>query len=158
RKQLPDGLLETRAPGYLVDLSGHELDLHRFEALAEGGRTALAQGRAAEASELLGSALALWRGPALAEFAEPFAHPEAARLEEHYLACTEDRLDAELALGRQAEIVGELDSLVVRHPHRERLRAQLMVALYRSGRQAEALASYQAFRGRLSDDLGIEPS
>jgi DNA-binding SARP family transcriptional activator/predicted ATPase len=158
RKQLPAGLLRTRAPGYLIDLSGHSLDLRRFADLAESGRVALADGRAAVAAELLASALGLWRGPALAEFAEPFAQPESARLEEQQLACLEDRIDADLTLGRHAALVGELDGLVGRHPHRERLREQLMLALYRSGRHAEGLETYQTFRRMLADNLGIEPS
>jgi DNA-binding SARP family transcriptional activator/predicted ATPase len=157
RKHLPTGLLRTRAPGYLIDLSGHSLDLRRFAELAESGRAALAEGRAADAAELLASALGLWRGPALAEFAEPFAQPESARLAEQQLACLEDRIEADLALGRHAALVGELEGLVGRHPHRERLREQLMLALYRSGRHAEGLESYQTFR-RLLDDFGIEPS
>src|SRR4029079_11594238 len=100
RKQLPDGLLQTRAPGYLLDLSGHSFDLRRFAELAEAGRVALAHDRTTDAAELLDGALALWRGPALAEFAEPFAETESARLEEQQLACLEDRIDADLALGR----------------------------------------------------------
>src|SRR5436190_2661642 len=158
RKQLPEGLLRTQAPGYVVDLSGHTLDLTAFTELAQRGRAALASGSPAEAAELLGAALALWRGPALAEFGEPFARHEADRLEEQHIACLEDRIDAELGLGRHAELVGELHALVGRHPHRERLRVQLMLALYRSGRQADALAAYQSFRRLLRDDLGIDPS
>src|SRR5204862_3048921 len=119
---------------------------------------ALASGSPAEAAGLLGAALALWRGPALAEFSEPFARHEADRLDEQHIACLEDRIDAELGLGRHAELVGELHALVGRHPHRERLRVQLMLALYRSGRQADALAAYQSFRRLLRDDLGIDPS
>jgi class 3 adenylate cyclase/DNA-binding SARP family transcriptional activator len=158
RKQLPEGLLRTRPPGYALDLSGHSLDLRRFAELAERGRAALADARAADAAELLADALGLWRGPPLAEFAEPFARTESARLEEQQLACLEDRIDADLALGRHAALVPELDSLVIRHPHRERLRSQLMLALYRSGRHAEALAAYQSFRRLLAEELGIDPS
>ena len=158
RKQLPDGLVRTRAPGYLVAFDGHSLDLLRFEALEAEGRNALQDGRAGDAAVRLREALALWRGQALGEFEEPFAHVEAARLEEQRIACLEERIDADLALGRHTELVGELDSLVRRHPQRERLRGQLMLALYRSGRHAEALESYQAFRRMLDDELGIEPS
>src|SRR5439155_10870627 len=157
RKQLPEGLLRTKAPGYLVDLDGHSLDLRRFEELAEAGRTALTDNRAADAAQLLRAALTLWRGPALGEFAEPFAAAESARLEEQQLACTEDRIEADLALGRHAELVGEVDALAGRHPHRERLRGQLMLALYRSGRHGEALEAYRSFRRLLADDLGIDP-
>ena len=119
---------------------------------------ALAQGEPGAAGELLGEALALWRGPALAEFSEPFAQHEGARLEELRLAALEWRIEADLALGRHRDVVGELEALIAEHPLRERLRSQLMLALYRSGRHAEALASYQAFRRTLADELGIEPS
>jgi DNA-binding SARP family transcriptional activator len=158
RKQLPDGVLQTRAPGYRLALGEHELDLHRFQQLASEGREALRDDRNEEAAEKLQEALALWRGPALAEFAEPFADVEGARLAELQLTCLEDRIDADLASGRHNELVGELDSLVRREPLRERLRAQLMLALYRAGRHAEALESYQTFRHLLADELGIEPS
>ncbi len=104
------------------------------------------------------SALALWRGPALAEFSEPFARHEGARLEELRLAALEWRIEADLALGHHRDVVGELETLIAEHPLRERLRSQHMLALYRSGRHAEALASYQAFRRTLADELGIEPS
>jgi DNA-binding SARP family transcriptional activator len=157
RKQLPDGMLRTRAPGYLVDLHGHSLDLRRVERLGEDGRSALAQGRFAEAAERLHDALALWRGPALAEFEEPFAELESARLEEQRVAYLEDRIEADLALARHGELVGELETLARRHPQRERLRGQLILALYRSGRHAEALESYQQFRRMLADELGIDP-
>jgi DNA-binding SARP family transcriptional activator/predicted ATPase len=158
RKQLPEGVLRTRAPGYLVALDGHSLDLLRFEQLEAEGRKALEHGRAGDAAVRLREALALWRGRALGEFEEPFAHLEAARLEEQRLACLEERIEADLALARHGELVGELDALVQRHPHRERLRGQLMLALYRSGRHAEALESYQAFRRMLGDEVGIDPS
>jgi DNA-binding SARP family transcriptional activator len=157
RKRLPAGLLQTRAPGYLVSLDGHSLDLLRFEELAAKGRAALQEGRAEDAATGLREALALWRGAALGEFSEPFAQVESARLEEQRLACLEERIEADLALGRHAELVGELDALVRRHPHRECLRGHLMLALYRSGRHAEALENYQAFRRMLADELGIDP-
>jgi DNA-binding SARP family transcriptional activator len=158
RKALPEGTLQTRAPGYLVTLAGHSLDLGRFEGLHEQGRAALAAGRAEEAAQRLQEALGLWRGPALGEFEEPFAQLESARLEELHLACLEDRIQADLARARHAEVVGELERLVRREPQRERPRAQLMLALYRSGRQAEALDTYHQFRRMLDDELGIDPS
>ncbi len=152
-------ILLTRAPGYLLEVGPGELDVERFERLAGEGRRALAQGDAAGAATTLREALALWRGPTLADFAyEPFAQGEIARLEEARLACHEERLEADLALGRHGELVGELESLVTAHPLRERLRGQLMLALYRSGRQAEALAAYQETRRILVEELGIEPS
>ncbi|HET7648951.1 MAG TPA: BTAD domain-containing putative transcriptional regulator [Gaiellaceae bacterium] len=157
RKQLPRGLIQTRSPGYRVDLEGHSLDLHTFEALHAGGRVALADGRAGEAVDDLRRALSLWHGTALAEFAEPFARPEEARLAELQLTCLEEGIDAELALGRHPELVAELDALVRSHPLRERLRSQLMLALYRSGRHAEALDAFQSFRRTLQDELGIDP-
>jgi DNA-binding SARP family transcriptional activator/pimeloyl-ACP methyl ester carboxylesterase len=158
RKALPDGRLQTRAPGYLVRVEPGELDLHVFEARLATGREALQEGRAAEASEAFGEALSLWRGAALGEFEEPFAAFEGARLEELRLSCVEARVEAELRLGRHAEVAGDLESLVARYPLRERLRAQQLIALYRSGRQAEALAGYSEFRQRLDEELGIEPS
>jgi DNA-binding SARP family transcriptional activator len=157
RKQLPDGLVRTRAPGYEVALEGHTLDLREFERLSTRGRDALRHGRAEEAAASLREAQALWRGPALAEFQEPFAEVEGARLAEQQLACVEDRIEADLALGRHHELVAELETLVRRHPLRERLRGQLMLALYRAGRHAEALESYQSFRRLLDDELGIDP-
>jgi DNA-binding SARP family transcriptional activator len=158
RKVLPAGILVTRSPGYAVEIAPEALDLVRFDRLREKGQGALARGDAAQAAQSLRDALALWRGPALAEFDEPFAAIEAGRLEELRLACLEDRMDADLALGGHALLIGELDAVVARHPVRERLRAQLMLALYRSGRQAEALAGYRQLRRVLSTELGIEPS
>jgi DNA-binding SARP family transcriptional activator/pimeloyl-ACP methyl ester carboxylesterase len=158
RKLLPVETLRTRAPGYLLELPPGAVDLERFEALLAEGRSSLAAGRADETSALLREALALWRSPALAEFEEPFALVETARLGELRLSALEERIDADLALGRHAELASELEALVARHPLRERLRAQHMLAVYRIGRQADALASYQAFRLRLSEELGIEPS
>jgi hypothetical protein len=123
------------------------------------GRSLLARGLAADASGRLRDALSLWRGPALADFAyESFAQAAIARLEEIRLAAVELRIDADLALGRHDELVGELEALVAEHPLRERLRRYLMTALYRSGRQAEALDAYQNARRALVDELGIEPS
>jgi DNA-binding SARP family transcriptional activator/tetratricopeptide (TPR) repeat protein len=153
------GLLVTRPPGYALELGEHELDLHRFESLCAEAQRATADGDPATAAAKLGEALALWRGPPLADFTfEPFAQSEIGRLEELHLVTIEKRVDALLELGRHAEIVGELEALVVEHPLRERLCAQLMLALYRARRQAEALNAYQATRRALVDDLGIEPS
>ena len=158
RKQLPPGLIETRAPGYRVLLAGHTLDLNRFEALQTRGREAFVAGRPREAAAALAEALDLWRGPPLAEFQEPFAQQEGARLAERQLTCVEERIDADLQLGRHADLVGELEALVRRHPLRERLRGQQMLALYRCGRHAEALEAFQRFRRILRDELGIAPS
>ena len=147
RKTLGGSRIVTRAPGYLIRVEPEEFDLERFECLvAQGG------------AEKLREALALWRGQPLAEFAhERFAQAEVARLEELRLAALEERIEAELGLGRHAALVGELDALVAEHPLRERLRGQLMLALYRCGRQAEALEAYQQARRALVEDLGIEP-
>ena len=159
RKALAQDVLTTRSPGYVIRVEPDELDLHRFERLVDEGRSLLAQGLAADASERLRDALALWRGPALAEFAyESFAQTAIARLEEIRLAAVELRIDADLSLGRHAELVGELEALVAEHPLRERLRRCLMTALYQSGRQAEALDAYQEARRALVDELGIDPS
>jgi DNA-binding SARP family transcriptional activator/tetratricopeptide (TPR) repeat protein len=152
-------LLVTRSPGYALNLTGHELDLHRFERLRADAKQATADADPATAEAKLREALSLWRGPPLADFTfEPFARSEIARLEELYLATLEERIDALLALGRHADIVAELEPLVAEHPLRERLRAQLILAFYRARRQAEALEAYQAARRALVDELGIEPS
>jgi DNA-binding SARP family transcriptional activator len=136
-----------------------ELDLDRFERLVRGGREALAAGSAKDASRTLGDALALWRGPALAEFgASAFARQAGGRLDEARLEALEERIEADLALGRHAEVVPELEELVGRHPLRERPRGQLMLALYRSGRQSEALELYRETRETLVEELGIDPS
>ena len=159
RKSLPQDLLTTRSPGYVVRVEPDALDLHRFERLVDEGRSLLARGLAAAAAERLRDALSLWRGPALADFAyESFAQAAIARLEEVRLAAVELRLDADLALGRHDDLIGELEALVTEHPLRERLRRYLMTALYRSGRQAEALDAYQDARRALVDELGIDPS
>ncbi len=158
RKALGNGHLETRGHGYLLALEPEQLDLGRFERLLGEGRELLAEGEAERAAEVLRAALALWRGPPLSDFAsEPFAHGEIARLEELRLSALEERVEADLALGRHAELVPELEALVREHPLRERLRAQLMLALYRSGRQAEALDAYQQARRMLAEELGLEP-
>jgi DNA-binding SARP family transcriptional activator/pimeloyl-ACP methyl ester carboxylesterase len=158
RKVLPAEMLQTRPPGYAAELDPAAIDIIRFDQLRLEGEAAHAAGNAALAAERLNAALALWRGDALAEFQEPFARAEAARLDELYLACLESRITADLDCGRHAELVAELDLLVSRHPRREALRVHHMLALYRSGRQSDALAAYQAFRTRLADELGLEPS
>ena len=158
RKTLGVDVLETHPLGYLLRVREGELDVSRFEHLLAEGRQALAAGDATRSATLLRHALALWRGPALADVMyEPFAQAEAARLEELRLSCVEARVEADLALGRHADLVGELEALIGRHGARERLRGQLMVALYRSGRQAEALEVYRATRRDLVDRLGVEP-
>jgi DNA-binding SARP family transcriptional activator len=158
RKVLPAGLLVTRAPGYLAEVDPEAIDAGRFDRLRRTGNAALAAGDAAAAAAQLRAALGLWRGDALGEFAEPFAQAERSRLDELRLLCLEDRVEADLIAGRHAELVGELAAEVARHPLRERLHRQSMLALYRTGRHADALAVYQDFRRRLDDDLGLEPS
>ena len=158
RKALARDVLTTRSPGYLIRVEQDALDLHRFERMVDEGRSLLAGGLAADASQRLREALSLWRGPALADFAyESFAQAATARLEEIRLAALELRIDADLALGRHDELVGELEALVAGHPLRERLRRCLMTALYRSDRQAEALDVYRDARRILVEELGIEP-
>ncbi|HEU5362183.1 MAG TPA: BTAD domain-containing putative transcriptional regulator [Gaiellaceae bacterium] len=150
--------LVARAPGYLLRVEPGELDFERFEQLVAEGREALAEGDAAAAAGALRSAEALWEGRPLADLElEPFARVEVERLEELRLAAVEERLDAELALGRQLALVPELEALAVEHPYRERFRAQLMLALYRSGRQAEGLDVYRRTRAMLREELGLEP-
>jgi DNA-binding SARP family transcriptional activator len=150
--------LQTRGHAYALQVHEGELDVDRFEELVRAGGEALARGRPANAAARLREALALWRGPPLADVAyEAFAQGEIARLEELHSVALEQRIDADLALGRHADLVGELEALVRRQPLRERLRGQLMVALYRCGRQADALAAYQQARRTLLDGLGVEP-
>ena len=152
-------ILLTRSPGYVLRIEDGQLDAHRFTALLAKARAALAAGAALEASTLLREALGLWRGPPLSDFAfDSFAQDEIARLDELHLAALEELVDADLALGRQGDLVADLEVLVARHPLRERLRGQLMIALYRCGRQAEALQVYQDARRVLVDELGLEPS
>ncbi|HEV2919688.1 MAG TPA: BTAD domain-containing putative transcriptional regulator, partial [Actinomycetota bacterium] len=166
RKAIEDGngagprTLVTRDPGYLLQIDPERLDLHRFQRLDHEGREALAAGDPARAADLLRQALALWRGPALADVAASadIAWPELVGVEELQVASTEARIEAELALGRHHELVAELEALVRLFPLREHLHGQLMLALYRSGRQADALAAYRAARKVLVDELGIEPS
>ena len=152
------GLLVTRPPGYALRTGDVAIDATRFERLAQDARRALEDGSAAEAVLLLDEALALWRGPALAEFAfDDFAQAEIDRLEELRLAATEDRIEALLQLGRHGEVVGLLAPLVSAHPLRERLRGQWMLALYRGGRQADALQAFRDGRRLLADQQGLEP-
>jgi predicted ATPase/DNA-binding SARP family transcriptional activator len=152
RKLLPEGMLVTRAPGYVLVVEPESIDLDRFEKLSAQAR-ASAPSRAAE---LWRKALGLWRGVPLSEFAEPFASFERARFEELRLVAEEDRIEVDLQLGRHADSVGELQAMVAGHPERERLQGMLMLALYRSGRQREALSSYRDARAALAE-LGLEP-
>jgi DNA-binding SARP family transcriptional activator len=159
RRALPAEVLLTGPGGYELRIEPQSLDLHRFERLVEEGGETLAAGDPADAAEVLRSALSIWRGPALADFEyEAFAQPAIVRLEELRLTAIESRIDADLALGRHDDMIGELQSLVLQHPLRERLRGQLMLALYRSGRQAEALEAYREGRHALVEELGIDPS
>jgi WD40 repeat protein/DNA-binding SARP family transcriptional activator len=152
-------LLVREEPGYRLRIAPDQLDAWRFERLVDDGRRALAESQPDQAARLLSEGLALWRGPALAGFEDAeFARPEASRFEELRLSTLEDRIQADLALGKAADLVPELVRLVEQQPLRERLWSQLMLALYRSGRQAEALRAYQRARTTLRDELGIDPS
>ena len=158
RRVLGQGVLETRGGGYVLLVGPDEVDADRFEQLAREGRRTLDAGDARGAAQLFRTALDLWRGAALDDFAyEEFARNEIARLEDLRLSVLEDRIDADLDRRRHAALVPEVESLVAEHPTRERLRGQLMLALYRSGRQAEALESYRDARRALDRDLGLEP-
>lgn len=152
RRELGDRLV-THGDGYLLRVGPDELDLDRFARLVAEARYADPARRAA----LLHDGLALWRGPALADLAGEPVHAHAAHLNERRLAAIEERIDADLELGRQGELVAELELLVAEHPFRERLRGQLVLALYRSGRQADALVAYAATRRTLVEELGAEP-
>ena len=155
RRVLPDDVLRTVPRGYELRVGENELDADRFERALDAARD---DSDPESAAATLRAALELWRGPALPELADVIAaQPELARLEDRRAAAFEDRVEADLERGRHAELVGELEAEVARHPLRERLRAQLMLALYRSGRQADALAAYQDARRTLVDDLGLEP-
>jgi DNA-binding SARP family transcriptional activator/DNA-binding beta-propeller fold protein YncE len=156
RKLLGSDVVRTRAGGYALGVESASVDLHRFEQLVAARPSAEgAEGRA----QRLRKALALWRGPPLVEFAsEPFAQVPLARLHELHVIAREELVEAELELGHHVKLVGELEALVAEEPLRERLRAQLMIALYRSGRQAEALAAYHDARRMLADQLGLAPS
>jgi predicted ATPase/DNA-binding SARP family transcriptional activator len=158
RRALPAGAVATKAPGYMLDVDTETVDVGRFGALVSRGRDALLAGEAENASVLLGEALALWRGEALAEFAyDEFAQAEIARLSEERRSVLEDRIDADLGCGRHNELIAELEEGVSAEPLRERRRAQLMLALYRSGRQADALREFQEARRVLGEELGIDP-
>ena len=155
----PSDVLLTRPPGYLLRVADGQLDGDRFEARLLEGHRALSAGDPAAAAVAYGEGLSLWRGEPLADLQyEPFAQTEIARLVELRLVATEGRVEADLALGRADHLIAELEALVARHPLRERLRGQLMLALYRSGRQAEALAAYHDAHRSLRDELGIDPS
>ena len=148
----------TQPGGYLLQVTQEQVDVARFERLAEDARCLLAAGAADRAAQGFREALALWRGAALADFRnEPFAQAEIARLAQLRAEVVEDRIDADLALGRHTALISELEALVAAQPLRERPYQQLMIALYRSGRQADALAVYQRARRTLVDELGIEP-
>jgi DNA-binding SARP family transcriptional activator/tetratricopeptide (TPR) repeat protein len=154
RRALGPGLVESRAGGYVLQVLPDQIDLGRFERLTAEARVTEGDERA----EKLREALELWRGPPLADLAfEPFAAHEAPRLEELRTTALEDLIDARLAIGGGADLVPELEQLIAEHPFRERLRGQLMIALYRSGRQADALEAYQETRRTLVDELGIDP-
>lgn len=158
RRLLPDGMLLTRAPGYALAVAREDVDAGRFEALAGEGRRLLEDGEEAGAAGRLDEALALWRGPALADFAyDDFALDEIRRLEEMRLTAREDRAEALLATGRTSGLAADLDALVAAHPLRERLRSLAMLAMYREGRQADALELYERGRRALADELGVDP-
>ncbi|GCD47560.1 BTAD domain-containing putative transcriptional regulator [Streptomyces paromomycinus] len=160
RKALPDGeLLESSGAGYRLAVPEEHVDAARFEALAARGGRELAAGAPEEAASLLGEALALWRGPALADVREaPFAGPAGDRLEELRNTAFENRCEAELRLGRHAEVLADLEAASADHPLRERLAALRMRALHAAGRQSDALAVFEDVRGRLADELGVDPS
>ena len=150
--------LATRSPGYLLDIPPEHVDAHRFANLVTRADDAVAGGKHADAASLLAEALETWRGAALSDIADvPFAAGVAQRLESERLLALEKRIDADLHLGRHRDVVAELEALTRAHPYREAFHAQLMQALYRSGRQADALAAYQTARRLLRDELGIDP-
>ncbi|MGI9111580.1 MAG: BTAD domain-containing putative transcriptional regulator [Gaiellaceae bacterium] len=159
RKALaPHVAIHTRARGYVLEVAAEDLDLSWFERLRAAGMEAREAGDLGASASHLHAALALWRGQPLAEFAvEPFASVEASRLEELRLATLEERIDVDLELGRHGGLVSELEALVAENPLRERVRGQLMLALYRCGRQAAALECYREARGLLVEELGLEP-
>jgi DNA-binding SARP family transcriptional activator len=160
RKALgPGAAIETRAPGYVIHVDPASFDLARFEQAAGEAARALERGDPAEAADLLRDALALWRGAPLADLAfESFAQIAIGRLEEIRLAAVEQRIEAELALGRHSELIGELTALAAEHPLRESVSGRLMLALYRAGRQADSLSVYRATREALVQQFGIEPT
>jgi predicted ATPase/DNA-binding SARP family transcriptional activator len=159
RKALGDPVLLTRGAGYVLDIGRADIDAHRFEALLADGRGALGAGDSRGAAKVLGEALQMWRGPPLSDFAyDPFAQSEIARLEDLRLQAVMERIDADLALGAGAELIGELDPIIAANPFQERLRGQLMIALYRAGRRSDALAVYREVSELLREELGLEPS
>ena len=151
--------VQTQPPGYRLQLEPGQLDADRFAGLAASARADLAAGRPAAAAAGMAAALALWRGPALGDIADlAFAQADVARLDEARLAALEDRIEADLACGRHASVASELDGLTREHPLRERLCGLRMLALYRCGRQADALTAYAELRAQLADELGIDPN
>jgi predicted ATPase/DNA-binding SARP family transcriptional activator len=160
RKALPGDIkIRTESSGYALELARDSLDAWTFERLLADGKASLSEGNPALAASTLGRALSLWRGDAYGEFAyDDFAQAEVERLEELRLLALESRLEAHLLLGRHAELVPQLRELSLAHPLRETLQAQLMLALYRSGRQSEALEAFTVARKKLHDELGLEPS
>src|SRR5262249_29836801 len=155
RRALGDGVLVTRTPGYVIRLEADQLDAERFLALVEEARG----DDPGQASQRLRQALDLWRGPPLGDYSyDSFAQEEIHRLDDMRLSALEERIEAELALGRHEDVLPELESLVRANPLRERLQAQLLLALYRCGRQAEALEAYRSVRYRFVEELGLEPS
>lgn len=158
RRVLSKPALRTHPPGYQLHIDGGDVDLYEFRRLARAGREAIATGDQAKGAELLAAGLSLWRGRALADLVESGVRwPELTALEDERLSALEDRLDAELACGRHREITSELEVLTATDPPRERLCRQFMLALYRSGRQADALRVYRRTRTALVDGLGLEP-
>ena len=153
----PPRLLVGSSAGYMLTVEPDQLDLERFERLANAARQALSKGESEDASRLFREALALWRGSAVADVEAPFAHAERTRLEELRLAALEDRIEADLALGVHAEVIPELQALTVQYPLRERVCGQLMLALYRGGRQADASAAFHRLRQALDEAEGMEP-
>ena len=157
-RRLLGDVVRTVPGGYQLDVRAEAIDARRFERLADEGHRALGRGEHERAARRLADALRLWRGAALTGFDADWAHAEARRLDERRLVAQEDRIDAELALGRHADVLAELDQLVAAHPLRERLRGQLMLGLARGNRQSDALEIYETGRELLSDRLGIDPS
>src|SRR6266566_1688606 len=154
----PRALL-TRDPGYLLQVGPDQIDLHRFRRMVDQGRAALEGSEPWTATKLLHEAVALWRGPVLADVvAAGVSWPELAGIDELEIGAVETRIEADLIAGRHAELVGELEALIRLHPLREHLHGQMMLALYRSGRQADALRAYRYARRTLVEELGIEPS
>ncbi|MFC9297018.1 BTAD domain-containing putative transcriptional regulator [Streptomyces sp. NPDC057011] len=152
-------VLVTRHGGYLLQIEPESVDVHEYESLVARGQSDFEQGDDESAAATLRAALALWQGPALVDVrAGPILEIEVMRLEESRLVAVERRIDVDLRLGRHTELLAELTELIARHPQHEGLHSQAMVALYRSGRQATALDVYRRLRGRLIEDLGVEPS